>query len=142
MDSRYGYLLNVYASAYVTYDGEWKKGTPNGEGNTFEIFGVFENATVPEGYWGSIVIPRVTISEMSSGLFHGDAEIYSDGHLYYEGEMKSGKYSGDGKRYYDNGQLQYDGHWKSGEYNGKGKLYDEDGKLIYSGKWKNGDYAS
>ena len=82
-----------------------------------------------------------TYGEFKDGYPDGDVTEYVYDKLFYEGGMKKGEFSGEGKIYYEDGTLEYEGEFKNGQYHGKGTLYDEEGNKIYSGKWKNGDYA-
>ncbi len=134
----------AYLRAFVTYDGDWKDGKKNGEGNIFEISAfIIDKREALDGYWGGPCYPiSVHVSEIKDEVEHGEVKVYSNGLISYDGEMKNGKKHGDGIDYYSNGQVLYDGHWKNGKHDGKGKYYNEDGSLIYDGKWEDGDYAS
>lgn len=142
LDSSYTATANIYLNAYVVYDGEWKKGEMNGEGNVFNSVGD-PFAPIQANYWGGSNYPAsIHVSGIKSEQYTGDTKEYHYGRLIYDGEMKYSCRQGKGTSYYDNGQEQYDGQWKGNKYNGSGKLYDENGVLVYSGKWKDGDYAS
>lgn len=120
---------------YVTYEGEFEKGEQTGEGNQYSY-------AIPKGDSVSeIEYLSIEVGDFEDGNLHGNAKVYDNGLLLYEGEMKDGKYSGKGKEYHRNGQLCYDGEFKDDEYHGKGTLYDENGNIIYDGKWRYGDYS-
>ena len=57
----------------------------------------------------------------------------------YEGELKNGIPSGEGKYTFADGSY-YVGSFKEGHYHGEGTLYSADGKPEYEGKWENGYY--
>lgn len=130
----------VYASFYVTKDGEWRKGQMSGDANIFEHMGSFH---VPQSnYWGISCYPDVKVAQMKKDEVSGKSKVYVDGILKYDGEMKKGEYDGYGTAYFDDGSILYEGEWKKDVYHGKGTLYNADGTVSYTGKWKNGDYAS
>ena len=130
----------VYASFYVTKDGEWRKGQMSGDANIFEHMGSFH---VPQSnYWGISCYPDVKVAQMKKDEVSGKSKVYVDGFLKYDGEMKKGEYDGYGTAYFDDGSILYEGEWKKDVYHGKGTLYNADGTVSYTGKWKNGDYAS
>lgn len=134
----------VYLESYAVYDGHWKKGRRNGEGNIFRNLALISSSEL-ENYWGGALYPlKIEIADVNPGIFNskGKVKIYNDGLLTYDGGVRNWERSGKGTSYFKNGQEEYVGKWKKGKYNGKGKLYDENGTLIYSGKWKDGDYAS
>ena len=54
----------------------------------------------------------------------------------YVGEIKDGKYHGQGKCIYSDGS-EYEGEFQFGEWHGLGKFTDK--VSMYEGKWKNGD---
>jgi len=59
----------------------------------------------------------------------------------YVGEVKDGKYNGQGTYTYANGN-KYVGEWKDGKFNGQGASYHADGTIIQSGTWENGNFVS
>jgi len=145
-DEKYWSLAMLYLESHVTYDGTWKNGQADGEGNAFIVNDLdylqMNASNVPKDYWGNILYPAIVVAEAKKGMENGDTKMYISGTLIFDGTMKDGVQNGDGIQYFLNGKKMYDGQWKNGRYHGKGKLYDKEGNLIYSGKWENGDYAS
>ncbi len=100
------------------YEGEVKKGLPNGQG-TF---------TYPNG--------NKYVGEVKDGLENGQGTYsYSDGRKYV-GEWKDGKYNGQGTLTFSGGS-KYVGEWKNGMKNGQGTITSPDGGK-YDGEWKGG----
>lgn len=138
----------------ISYMGEFKKGKYSGtgieilypilelsNGMTKEELKKLEDdgADKAEGGDREIILQSGTYSKDKE---NGKMKIYRWGKLFYDGNMKKGKYDGKGILYFlDSDQIKYKGQWKSGEYNGKGTLYNEDGSVKYKGKWDFGDYA-
>ena len=136
-----------YASVnYVSFEGEFEDGMPNGEGNNFycslyytalanELMGK-NNLTLDDiGY-------QITVGEFKDGEANGDVRVYRSGILNYDGEMRNNKREGKGIQYQDRStSVLYEGEFKNDQYNGSGILYDENGQIVYDGKWKNGDFA-
>ena len=133
-------VLCVYEACYVTCESTWKKGSISGQTNAFELTSTLN--LPQEDYWGGPCYPSIIVAEAKSGALTGAAKMYANSVLMYDGNLKNGKFDGDGTRYYPDGTIQYKGKWKNNLYDGQGTLYDENGKVIYTGKWKNGDYAS
>ena len=135
-----------YFSNYVSYDGEWSKGKPKGQGNSYEMFSLYGEGlfyTKPiEGYWASSIYPNLVVGEFDKDFQTGTFRVYDRTTLIYDGELKNGSAHGEGTRYNEDGSISYKGHWKNGEYDGEGTLYNSEGEEIYSGKWDNGDFAS
>lgn len=134
-----------YFSNYVSYDGEWSKGKPKGQGNSYEMFSLYEEGwlyTKPiDGYWASSIYPNLVVGEFDNDFQTGTFRVYDRTTLIYDGELKNGSAHGEGTQYNEDGFISYEGHWKNGEYDGEGTLYNSEGEEIYSGKWDNGDFA-
>ena len=135
--------LVTYLDNHVVYDGKWKDGKKNGEGNSYylEVADIDGFPTLA-GYWGVNCYPYLTVCEYKKDKMSGDAKMYVGQYLLYDGELKDGEQNGEGTSYYSNGQKQYQGSWRAGVYDGKGTLYDENGDKVYSGSWDLGDYPS
>jgi hypothetical protein len=113
------------------YTGPVKSGKPHGLGSLVDrnakgIFKVFI---------GNFFDGKAKYGELwtTSGLGTSTPLNY----IEYDGELVSGKPSGNGKKYSSRGALLYDGQFENGDYSGKGKLY-ENNSLIYDGNWKLG----
>ncbi len=74
--------------------------------------------------------------QLKDGERTGNGKEYKNGILTYEGQLDSGFYSGFGKSYKD-GQLDYEGQFSSGVFSGYGKRYDN-GTLTYDGQYEEG----
>lgn len=128
---------------YVTYEGNFKNGKRDGEGNSFNYslyYSWFLLNNVPDSFDPEAQNYVVTVGEYKDDKENGTAKEYIQGHLYYDGTMKDGEWTGEGTQYsLKSGIPIYSGEWKSGKYHGEGTLYDESGNEIYHGEWKNGD---
>lgn len=129
---------------YVQYDGTFKDGKKDGEGNSYfiSLLNLSTYSEDPQAAFDEGPSYSVNIGDYKDGELDGDVLQYAGGYLYYDGEMKDGERSGSGKEYYlGSTNLLYDGEFKDGDYHGNGTMYAEDGSIIYEGKWKYGDYA-
>ena len=78
--------------------------------------------------------------ELKNGKFHGQGKYtFSNGNIY-EGEFNNGKWEGQGKYSFSNGNI-YEGEFKDGKSHGQGKiiLYDGTkyvGEFKYDKTWK------
>lgn len=100
------------------YEGEWKKGTPNGSGKM-----IYANGNIYIGQW-------------SLGEIEGQGSMTYKNGDYYEGEWKKGMPNGSGKMTYANGNI-YMGQWALGKSEGRGiMIYANDNR--YEGEWKQG----
>ena len=143
IEDKYRSILTLYLTRHVAYDGDFKNGVKNGEGNFFRYSDIMlSNSKPQENYWANSVYPTIAVTEVKKDEINGNIKYYESGALIYDGESKKGYRDGKGVFYYPNGQKQYDGEWKRDEYYGEGTLYDENGNVIYEGKWESGDYAS
>lgn len=99
------------------YEGEWKEGTPNGNGKM-----TYTNGDIYKGNW-------------LAGYKHGEGEM-----IYANGDIYTGDWLLDNKRYgemtYTNGN-RYEGSWAGDDPNGNGKMTYTNGD-IYVGNWKMG----
>ncbi|TNV84187.1 hypothetical protein FGO68_gene4901 [Halteria grandinella] len=125
-----------------TYEGEWRDGKSNGQGNeTYADGGTYQGEFKDDkrhGH-GKIVYADGDIyeGEWKDGEFSGYGKyIWEDGRVY-EGEFKNGKQNGQGKITWPDGET-YEGEWKDGYYSGQGKQTKPDGQ-IYEGGWKEGN---
>ncbi|OUO01360.1 MORN repeat-containing protein [Bacteroides clarus] len=133
----------IYSNGNI-YEGEWKKGVPNGLGKM-----IYANGNIYEGNW-------------ISGIIEGKGKMtYANGDIY-EGTWKMSTPNGFGKMTHKNGDW-YEGEWYNGRfYNGSCKGYVTDslwcegnlqnGKIIdgkckgymnenyYDGQWKDGAF--
>ena len=131
---------------YVSFEGEFKDGLPNGTGNEFYC-SLYYAALASDMAGAESLNPNdigftITVGQFKDGHKDGDVMQYRSGILSYEGEMSDDKRDGHGIQY-QNGSTKvlYEGEFKDDQYHGKGTLYDENGQVIYSGEWRNGDYA-
>lgn len=101
------------------YEGEWKKGQPDGFGKM-----IYANGNIYEGNW-------------ILGVFNGFGKMtYNNGDIY-EGKWNNNLLNGLCKIIYSNGNV-YEGELKNGIKKGFGKIiYSED--CVYEGQWDN-DY--
>ena len=67
-----------------------------------------------------------------------EVELYEDGAVKMEGEMKDGKRSGEWKSYFPDGKVQSTGFFENGLRTGKAKVYHENGNLYMDGFYKEG----
>tara|TARA_Y100001954_G_scaffold233277_1_gene286274 strand:- start:707 stop:1228 length:522 start_codon:yes stop_codon:yes gene_type:complete len=73
-------------------------------------------------------------------LFNGIGfDVYDDGKLLNEGNIKEGKLDGLVKGWYGNGQLEYEYNFKDGKRDGKLKKWYEDGRVMYETEFVNGN---
>lgn len=115
------------------YEGEWKKGLPNGYGKM-----MYANGNTYEGQW-------------ILGQFVGTGKMVYSNNNVYQGEWKENLYNGAGIMKYASGNI-YDGNWNMGEASGRGKFMDRQnntfegtfergvptvGRLVYD----NGDFC-
>ena len=130
-------------SNYVVYEGMFHKGERDGLGNSFStsIANTVDYSTDPQTAMDRGLTYWIDTGEFKDDQMDGAVRQYCAGYLYYDGEMKDGERSGDGKEYYmGSTQLRYEGEFDHDTYDGKGTMYAEDGSEIYSGKWRDGDY--
>jgi antitoxin component YwqK of YwqJK toxin-antitoxin module len=66
-------------------------------------------------------------------------EVYSEGQLNFEIEIKDGKTDGLGQEWYDNGQLHWEANFKDGQPDGLFQEWDEDGQLEREETYKDGE---
>lgn len=99
------------------YEGEWKKGMPNGFGKM-----IYANGNIYEGEW-------------KEGKFYGTGKMkYANGNVY-EGHWVTGDILGEGKMTYANSDV-YEGTWLDGEIlNGVGSIKYANGN-IFHGEWE------
>lgn len=128
-----GEKLARYLFDYVSYEGFFEENKKEGKGNEFgfywdeDVIRFLEPLNPPiEGYLFGPVYPNVTMGEYKNGKLNGYAKIYKSNHLIYEGEMKNGKESGEGKQYYYNGDIEYEGQFQNGIPDGTGDYYETD----------------
>jgi hypothetical protein len=110
-----------YRDSAMIYEGAWKNGKYDGEGEFYYASG----ALCYSGGW-------------REGKFDGEGRYYLEtGKLRYDGEWKDGDMSGRGTYYFDSGYLKYEGEW-SGSVIVNGRLYNSEGALAYDGPFENG----
>lgn len=141
-------LRTIYHSFanYVCYEGEFKDGAPNGQGNRFSCSLYYSVLASQMSGADSLRLDdigfTVTVGKFRDGSANGQVKQYRSGMLSYEGEMKNDKRDGRGTQYQSGSTaVLYEGEFKNDAYHGRSILYDENGQVVYSGKWKNGDYA-
>lgn len=146
------------------YEGEWKKGAPNGKGvmtyangNRYVgqwNFGVIEgqgimaykNGDCYDGYWekgepngtGTMkyAIGNIYEGEWYNDMCHGTGKmVYKTGDIY-EGQWQTNSIYGNGTMKYANGNI-YEGNWLNGKQNGTGTMKYANGS-IYKGEWLEG----
>lgn len=120
------------------YEGEWKKGQPDGFGKM-----IYANGNIYEGNWilgvfngfGKMTYNNGDIYEgkWNNNLLNGLCRIiYSNGNIY-EGELKNGIKKGFGKIIYSE-DCVYEGQWDNDYFIGK---YNNNDKLAFSGTISN-----
>lgn len=128
---------------YVTYEGTFHKGEKAGTGNAFftSVGDAVSYSSDPQAAMEQGLAYWIDTGEFKDDQPDGKVRQYCAGFLYYDGEMKNGERSGDGKEYYlGSSQLRYEGEFSNDTYDGKGTRYAEDGSELYSGEWRDGDY--
>ena len=75
--------------------------------------------------------------EMKSGKYHGQGTLYGVDGCKWEGQFVDGKLHGQGKSYYANGKIEYDGQWENSYSHGMGIEYYENGDT-YEGEFSEG----
>lgn len=122
------------------YEGEWKKGQPDGFGKM-----IYANGNVYEGNWeNGLPNGEGKMTYKGGGIYEGNWYLgiisghgkmtYKSGSVY-QGMWESGKRWREGKMIYSTGST-YDGHWEADIRKGLGELYSNGNS--YSGHW-NGD---
>lgn len=77
--------------------------------------------------------------EVRKGYVTGQGRLYNrDGALVYQGAFSQNCYSGAGTQYYNEGTLKYQGDFANNLYEGIGKLYRDNGSLWYEGSFARG----
>ena len=128
---------------YVTYEGTFHKGEKAGTGNAFftSVGDAVSYSSDPQAAMEQGLAYWIDTGEFKDDQPDGKVRQYCAGFLYYDGEMKDGEKSGDGKEYYlGSSQLRYEGEFSNDTYDGKGTMYAGDGRELYSGEWRDGDY--
>lgn len=121
------------------YEGEMKKGKPDGLGKMIYI-----NGDVYEGYWSNGSLRRGKMSYANGDVYEGGWLLgeFNDGKMIYangdifEGSWLAGELQ-EGKMSYANGNI-YKGSWKQNKMD-KGVLICKDGR-IYEGIWNKGSF--
>jgi hypothetical protein len=76
---------------------------------------------------------------VKKGTVTGNGRLFDkDGRVIYDGEFDKNMYNGTGKLYYPNDELKYTGEFTNNEMNGKGKLYSSSGAISYEGEFLKG----
>ncbi|WP_159887227.1 stalk domain-containing protein [Paenibacillus puerhi] len=105
-------------TAWLIYEGEFRKGLREGDGRLYE-----NNTLVYEG-------------QFSKGLREGIGMAYED-RMIYKGPFKDDLKEGEGEIFDAFDTLRFKGTFKNGKKNGFGRLYSENGLLSYEGQFKN-----
>ncbi|MCQ2471529.1 MAG: TIR domain-containing protein [Clostridia bacterium] len=123
------------------YDGNWVDGKKHGKFNIYNDDGSlryeaeFDNdiATVVDKYGYKYV------GQMKDGKYHGEGTWYRPGGWeMYKGNWVDGKRHGKGIEYHYFGSILYDGDWVNGKRHGKGTWYSYDRSIIHKGEFENG----
>ena len=96
-----------------TYEGEWKMGNPNGQ--------------------GEFIYPNLGkyVGEFKDGFPHGKGEFTWSNGRKYEGLYSEGKPHGRGTEVFPDGK-KYVGEYKEGRWNGIGTItYSDGGKYVF-----------
>ena len=108
--------VNIVFPDGRTYQGEWKKGNPNGQGTfSYPKLGIY-------------------VGEHKDGFPHGQGSFTWSNGRKYAGVFKEGKPNGQGTETFPDG-YKYVGEYKDGVL-WKGTEYDKNGNI--TGKWVNG----
>ncbi len=76
---------------------------------------------------------------VKKGYVTGEGKLFSpDGIVLYTGNFEKNKYEGEGTQSYETGVLHYKGTFHENVYEGQGTLYREDGTKEYEGEFLNG----
>ncbi|CAB4068744.1 unnamed protein product [Lepeophtheirus salmonis] len=115
--SGFGVFYN--SSGNLEYRGEWRDGTPNGNGTWYGING--------DVYEGDFMNGDGTWPSHGKGVLRG-----KDGHKI-EGYFKRGMVHGPGVWHGPNGDT-YEGMFRMGKPTGFAKVFDKQGNLMYEGR--------
>jgi hypothetical protein len=89
---------------------------------------------------GNATLPVYRYNSLAIRFFDGSCRIKARGdYVAYEGAVKKGIVTGDGRLFDRNGNIVYDGAFDKNMYNGRGKLYYESGRLKYEGDFVNNE---
>lgn len=106
------------------YEGQWKKGQPEGIGKM-----MYCNGDTYEGYWS------MGKQSGQGKMVYGNKELSFSS---YEGLWKEGLQEGIGKMVYRNGN-EYEGNWIKGLESGQGRMvYKSNIYHVYDGLWQKG----
>lgn len=137
-DEREGLGLMIYANG-DKYVGQWEDDKRNGKGTM-----TYKNGRVEKGIWkdGKLVSSTSTNSQTTNTTTTQPqspivTKTYDNGDKYV-GQMKDGKYNGQGTYTWANGN-KYVGEYKDGKRNGQGTFTWPDGDK-YVGEFKDGNF--
>ena len=115
------------------YFGDFKNGRFHGDGMKY----TYKNKSSEYGVWKNNVCKKTIIciaeEKISTNYTKRNQYIHK-----YIGQLKDGKYNGEGTYYFANGD-RYEGQWKDDKRNGQGTHYYADGHK-YVGQWKDDKY--
>ncbi|EGR28221.1 MORN repeat protein [Ichthyophthirius multifiliis] len=139
------YIYNLKNPQFF-YDGQWKNGIQEGEGeykypsggiykgdikaNKRHGFGtyLYSNGNKYVGIWDNN-------NQQGDGQFYFASENNEHGDVY-SGQFEQGKFNGFGNYFYKKSGKQYIGYWENDKWNGIGIFRNKDGKIIKCGEWK------
>jgi len=136
-------ILTVFMEDGSVYEGEYKKGKPNGKGSMTS----YDNKTIYDGDWvngkregnGKLIISDEYnyTGPFEKDQFSGSGGVLCDnrGNIY-EGDFEKGKFEGYGHYKMSNGDT-YIGEFKEGIFHGKGQYNDNEGN-VFDGEFKKG----
>jgi hypothetical protein len=91
---------------------------------------------------GNASLPVYRYNSLAVRFFDGSCRIKARGdYIAYEGAIKKGMATGEGRLFNKDGDIVYDGAFEKNMYNGKGKLYYPNGKLKYEGEFVNNEMS-
>ena len=145
----------IIREGILIYHGSCKKSLRHGNGvsyhfsnqNEKEYEGMFLNDYFKKGKIYYKFNKIMYEGEVQDNKFTGEGKLYKNNEnstLEYEGNFVSGKFSGQGTKFFPNGFIEYQGNWDYGKRNGDGSShYESTGNIEYVGKWvhdeKHGD---
>uniref|UniRef100_A0A0K2UW81 Uncharacterized protein n=1 Tax=Lepeophtheirus salmonis TaxID=72036 RepID=A0A0K2UW81_LEPSM len=134
--SGFGVFYN--SSGNLEYRGEWRDGTPNGNGTWYGINGDVYEGDFMNGMAHGHVVHITPNGDSLEGEFrkhkaHGKGVLRGkDGHKI-EGYFKRGMVHGPGVWHGPNGDT-YEGMFRMGKPTGFAKVFDKQGNLMYEGR--------
>ena len=125
-DGKGKYYCKEY-NKIILYEGNFKKGYPNGNGKRYYYLG---NSRI--GYY---------IGPWKNSQRNGKGEMYYISGEYYIGNFENDLREGKGIYYYNDGDY-YEGEFMNNKRNGEGKVYNSDDEIKCEGIFLNDEYQA